>query len=422
MGTSEVGRTEELAALLAIDWADQKHVWTLQVAGSSNRQRGELNATPEAVDAFIGELQGRFPDGLIAVGLEQKRGALLCQLSKYPRLVLYPIHGASVNNLRKTLHPSGAKSDAVDADLVMDLLVHHRGHLRRLDPDTVETRKLQSLVEDRRKLVDNQTAYVEQLTAKLKLYFPQALRWLPDLRSPMSAEFLQRWPTLERLQKARLDTIRKFFQQHHCRSKELLQLREEEIPKAVVATQDPAIVDSSIAMVQSLLDTIQVLRKHIAEFDRQIAATAAIHPDLPIVKSLPGAGEVLEPRLLAALGTNRNRFRNASELQVVSGIAPVKEASGKSEWTHFRYACSKFLRQSFHEWAGHSIGFSRWAKAYYDHLTQEKDKGHQAAVRALAFKWLRILFRCWKDKVPYDEQKYIEALRRRGSPLAAALE
>jgi hypothetical protein len=98
----------------------------------------------------------------------------------------------------------------------------------------------------------------------------------------------------------------------------------------------------------------------------------------------------------------------------------VKTGSGQSEWIHFRWACPKFLRQTFHEWAGHSIAQSRWAKAYYD-AQIAKNKGHHAAVRALAFKWQRILFRCWKDHQPYDENKYIEALRRRGSPLAEAL-
>jgi transposase len=406
---------------VAIDWADQKHVWALQTAGSLNRQHGELEATPEAVDAWVGELLARYAGQPIAVALEQKRGALLYQLSKYERLVLYPVHGASVNNLREALYPSGAKDDVADADLLLELLSHHRAHLRRLEADTVETRKLQSLVEDRRKLVDDQSAYTQQLGAKLKLYFPQALRWMTDLKAPTTAAFLHRWPTLDALQKARPTTIRRFFQQHHSRSEEWLQFRLEEIPKAVAATRDPAIVESSVAMVQSLLQLIQTLHTRIAELDRQIAATAAVHPELRIMQSLPGAGPALEPRLLAALGTDRNRFKTASELQIVSGIAPVKQASGKSEWVHFRWACSKFLRQTFHEWAAHTIGFSRWANAYYDYLTQQKHKDHHAAVRALAFKWQRILFRCWKDGQPYDEEKYIAALRRRGSHLATML-
>jgi ribosomal protein S15P/S13E len=410
---------EDFAAWVAIDWADKKHVWTLQKAGSSSRQTGELEATPEAVDVWVSQLLLEFPGQRIAVALEQKRGALLCLLSKYAQLVLYPVHPATVSRMRAALYPSNSKDDPQDADLLLDILVYHRKHLRRLDADTVETRKLQILVEDRRQLVDQGTAYGNQLRAKLKLYYPRALRWLPDLQSVQAGDFLKRWPTLPLLQKARRETLETFFHEHNCRSEELLQKRLDEIPQAVVATTDAAIVDSSVAMVRALVDLMAVLRTHIAALDREIAATAAIHPELPILSSLPGAGEVMVPRLIAALGTQRERFACASELSAATGIAPVKQASGQSEWIHFRWACPKFLRQSFHEWVGHSIAKSTWAQAFYQEQIR-KGKGHHAAVRALAFKWQRILFRCWKDRQPYDEQKYLAALRRRGSPYAQA--
>jgi transposase len=418
--TATPPQEEDFAVFIAIDWADKKHVWALGKAGSPKREQGEIEATPEAVEAWISELRARLAGQRIAVALEQKRGPLLCQLSKYPELVLYPVHPATVSRMRAALYPSSSKDDPKDADLLLDILLHHRKHLRRLDADTIETRKLQMLVEDRRHLVDQQTAYAHQLRARLKLYFPQALRWLPELDAPLAADFLKRWPILPLLQKARLKTIRSFFQQHNCRSEALLTQRLQEIPQAVVATEDAAVVESGTAIVRALLDLIAVLRTHIAALDQQIAATAAVHPELPIVASLPGAGAAMEPRLIAALGTRRERFADASELQTLSGIAPVQRCSGQSEWIHFRWACPKFLRQTFHEWAGHSIAHSRWAKAYYD-AQIAKHKGHHAAVRALAFKWQRILFRCWKDHQPYDEDKYIETLRRRGSPLADAL-
>jgi transposase len=137
-------------------------------------------------------------------------------------------------------------------------------------------------------------------------------------------------------------------------------------------------------------------------------------------QSLPGAGAALAPRWVAFFGTDRERYHSAKEVACFSGIAPVRERSGKRDWIHFRYACPKFLRQTFHEWASHSMGYSEWARAYYDQQRAD-GSGHHAAVRALAFKWIRILFRCWKDRKPYDEQTYLAALRRRGSPLVAAL-
>ncbi len=411
----------EYAAFVAIDWADQRHTWAMIKTGTSQRQEGEFDATPEAVEAWVSELLAGCGGGPIALALEQKRGALLCLLSKFPGLVLYPIHPATTSRLRAALYPSGAKSDPGDAWLLLEVLLYHRRHLRVLKPDTVETRKLQFLVQDRRKLVDEKTEHLNQLRARLKLYFPQALRWLPELDSPLASDFLHRWPTLGKLQKARPQTVRDFFCQHNCRSQALQEKRLTEISQAVVATEDPAVVEAGQALVTALLDLIATLREHIAVLDRMIEETTAVHPDLPLLASFPGAGTVMAPRLVAALGTQRDRFGDARGLSQMSGIAPVQEKSGQSVWIHFRWSCPKFVRQSFHEWAGHSLAKSRWAKAYYDRQTA-KGMRHHAAVRALAFKWQRILFRCWQDHRPYDEEKYIEALRRRGSPLATALE
>src|SRR5450759_2652070 len=125
-------------------------------------------------------------------------------------------------------------------------------------------------------------------------------------------------------------------------------------------------------------------------------------------------------RLVAFFGTDRERYATAGEVACFTGIGPVRERSDQRDWIHFRYACPKFLRQTFHEWASHSIARSVWARAYYDRQ-RAKGSGHHAAVRALAFKWIRSLFRCWKDRKPYDEQTYIQALRRSASPLATIL-
>lgn len=143
-------------------------------------------------------------------------------------------------------------------------------------------------------------------------------------------------------------------------------------------------------------------------------------PDYALFRALPGAGPALAPRLLAAFGEQRERFAGADELQKYSGIAPVTERSGNKSWVHWRWQCPTFLRQTFVEWAAQTINKSFWAGAYY---RQQRDQGspHQAAVRALAFKWLRILYRCWQTRTPYDESTYLNALKRRGSPLLKAI-
>ena len=156
------------------------------------------------------------------------------------------------------------------------------------------------------------------------------------------------------------------------------------------------------------------LRESIVRHEEQIEEVAQAHPDFPIMDSLPGAGRALAPRLIAALGTDRSRFDTAEQLQCYSGVAPVLESSGRQRWVHCRWACPKFVRQTIHEWAQHSIAGCGWAREYYQ-AQRSRGKSHHTAVRALAFKWLRILFRCWHDRKPYQEQIYQEALARPAS-------
>jgi transposase len=164
-----------------------------------------------------------------------------------------------------------------------------------------------------------------------------------------------------------------------------------------------------IAQLRTVLD-------NIAAFDQAIGAISENLPDTRLFDCLPGAGAPFAPRLLAAFGQDRSRYGSANDLLQYSGIAPVTEQSGNTCWIHWRLRCPKFLRQTFIEWAGESVKHSFWAKAYY-RMQRDRGKSHQVALRALAFKWIRILFRCWKDHTPYDDATYLMALQDRGSPL-----
>jgi transposase len=409
----------QFAAFVGIDWADRQHVWCLQAAGSSQRESGELEQRVETVEAWVGQLCQRFGNRPIAIAVEQVKGALVCMLGKYPGLHLFPVPSTMCANMRKALYPSGAKNDPRDADLLLDLLLLHRDKLRRLSPDTEATRRVQNLVEERRKLVDEKTAQSNRLTDYLKIYFPQMLEWFKNPDSELVCGLLDRWPTLAALQKVSPEELRTFFRQHHyCQGRERVEQHIREMGRAIPAIGDQAVIEAKSAIVQVTAQIIRILLRSIAELDGKIEEAAAAHPDFFIFDSLPGAGAALAPRVLAALGSQRDRYDSADDVQKHSGIAPVEETSGKKKWVHFRWACPKFLRQSFHEWAGHSIAQSQWARAYY--LQQRKrGKGHHAAVRSLAFKWIRILFRCWQDGVAYDESKYLAALAKRGSPLSA---
>jgi transposase len=402
----------EFSAFVALDWADREHSWALEIPGRP-REQGQLEHTPEAIETWAAALSARFPGQRVAVALEQARGALLYALSKYVHVVLYPIHPATLSRYRAALFPSGSKSDPRDAELLLDLLVQQRSRLRCFQRDSEPTRMLRELVEKHRQLVDERTAQINRLTGLLKQYFPQALLWLEDLGSPLARALLQRWPTLPQLQAETEETVRDFFRQHHCRCEKRIEQRIQQISAARPLVEDPALVQPAVRMVHTVVELLAALRQEIVGFEQDIEEVFTSHPDAPIFASFPGAGPALAPRLLVAFGSLRDRFESANQVQSYSGIAPVLARSGETQhWIHFRWACPKFLRQTFHEFAALSIQQCGWAKEFYQQQ-RAKGKTHHAAVRALAFKWIRILFRCWQTHQPYQEERFLSSRQTR---------
>lgn len=411
----------EFAALVAIDWADRKHCWELLVTGSDQLEKGELKHTVESVHEWAMQLDHRFNGRPVAVALEQSHGALVYQLSKYPHLVLYPVHPNKSAQFRLALYPSGAKSDPRDTSAVMQLLRYHRGSLRRQDPDTPGTRLMKMFAEQRRELVDEKTRLSNRMTALLKIYFPQALDWIDDIDSPMGCDFLDKWPNLEQLQKAKPNVLAKFFREHNCRSEQRIQDRITAIYEAHDAIHDPAMREGGPVCVGNMVRQVRALAAGIADLEHRLEKLVAEHPDAPLFASFPGLGPVLLPRVIVAFGDKRDRFENAGELQCYSGIAPITKTSGHTKVVQMRHARPHFLCQTFVEWAGHTIASSQWARAFYDLKRSEKME-HFAIIRELAFKWQRIAMACRKKGQPYDEQVYMDSLRRRGSPLATRVQ
>jgi len=173
--------------------------------------------------------------------------------------------------------------------------------------------------------------------------------------------------------------------------------------------------------VHLICKELQLLLKTLEPFDQQIATVSQQHPDRGIFQALPGAGPVLAPRLLASMGSERERFPRPGNLQCLSGVAPVTKQSGNKCSIHRRYLCPKFLKQSFHEYAKESILHSRWAAAYYGQQPN-KGCGHHTAVRALAYKWQRIIWKCWQSHTVYKEQIHEAALKKNKSPLVGLLD
>jgi transposase len=394
----------QFAAFIGIDWADEEHA--VCVLDGPRLRREVLSHTPEAIAAWAAGLARDFNQQPVAVMVEQSRGALLHALMQYPQLVLYPINPKQAARYREALVHSGKKDDPTDAECLARFVREHHRQLRAWKPEDPVTRQLAQLVELRRKAVESRKQTTQQCIARLKQYFPLAL----ELGDSLYLAVVERWPTQQALARANPATLRKFFAQHGRRNEEQVNELIARIRAATPLTTDRAIIEPNALAVKFLVKELRVLEAAVAEFDAAIAECFAAHPDAELFRSPPGAGAALAPRLLVAFGTDRQRFTSADEVQAFSGIAPVTKRSGKSCQVTKRYFCNKFLRQTFHEFADHARKWSTWSKAFYEHLRAQGHR-HHAAVRSLAFKWIRILFRCWKNRQLYDEARYLQQLQ-----------
>jgi transposase len=405
----------DYVAFVGIDWADRKHDVCIQGADSELREFAVVAHQVDVIDEWAQSLHQRFGSP-IAVAVELTKGPIVSALQKYDFFDIYPVNPTTLAKYREAFTPSRAKDDPTDAELALDLILRHPERFKPLQPQSVAMRTLSSLVEHRRTLVDDRKRITNRLRYALKQYYPQTLDWVEQLDTVLFCDFITRWPTLTHVKRARNNTLLTFFHQHNMRRAKVLDERLASIKAATPLTMDEAIIIPYRLQVLVLVEQLRVQLEAIKQYDDEIERLAEQHVDYALFRTLPGAGPSLAPRLLVAFGENRERYPNAADLQKYAGVAPVTERSGKKCWVHWRWQCPTFLRQTFVEWAAQTINKSFWAGAYY---RQQREKGctYQAAVRALAFKWIRILYRCWQTRTPYNESTYLKALERRGSPL-----
>jgi transposase len=403
-------------AWIGLDWGDKEHAFAIQDAVGKS-EAGTLAHSAENLHRWLQKLGERYGAGPVALAIEASRGALIHALLEYPWLMIYPINPITSARYRSAFTPSGAKDDLPDAKVLLELVRDHAAKLRLLEEQDPVTVKLAGLVETRRKLVDRRTQIILQVESLLKSYYPQALQVAGDLKSDVALAFLNRWPDLISLKAARPATIKRFYHQHQVRSQELIEQRLALIAQAKALTTDDARVAVAALHLRALLDQLKIFHQHIPRFDEAIEQTFAEHADRDLFRNLPGAGRQLAPRLCVAFGTLRCLYPDPASLQKYSGVAPIREKSGNQVWTHWRWQTSTFLRQTFVEWAGQTVLYSDWAKVYYQRMIK-KGKRHAMILRALAFKWIRVLWKCWQDRQPYDEARYLKQLIHRKSPNA----
>lgn len=331
---------------VGIDWANDKHDLCVQQANSDIRKFKVIKHSANTINAWIIKLHKQYK-GQIAVAVELSKGPIVYALQKFDFVTIHPVNPSMLAQYRKAFSPSGAKDDPTDAELALDLMLNYPKKIKALKMESEPVRKLTYLVEQRRKLVEDRRRFSNRLINTLKQYYPHLLDWFSHRGSGLFCDFITRWPNLQKVKRARPETLRKFFISHKDRSSAYTEQRIKSISEAEPLTLDKAVIDSHQLLAVALAKQMLVAVEAIKIFDSEISELFDTLPDAELYRSLPGTGPCLAPRLLVAMGENRSRFTSASEIQMSVGIAPVTERSGQKCWVHWRYQCSKFVRQVF---------------------------------------------------------------------------
>lgn len=400
------------AFFIGIDWADRKHDIAVVTEQGKFECLKVIEHSTEAVEALLADLLSRAQGRPIAIMLEQSKGALINALVLRENVYLFPINPKQLVAYRQSFQNTKAKNDKQDATLLARLLFERHKSLRPWKPDDEQTRLLNNLCQTRRDLVEQRTSLAQRLLNLLKCFFP-ALLLLADCKlyqCPLLLKLLTKWPDPRDFKRQHPATLKAIFETYGYKKPEQRDPLIKSIKDAPLYTKDLAILECSAISARAIAQQLSVLEETIEVLDEKIRQVMATHQDAPLFTSLRGAGAALAPRLVTAFGTDRAKFEHADEVARFAGVAPVTKQSGNTCMVFRRHACNKYLLQTFHEFASAAAKWCPWSKAFYD-MWKAKGMKRHAILRKLAYKWIRVLFRCWKTSTPYNPERYETILK-----------
>jgi hypothetical protein len=411
------------AAVVAvgIDSSDAHHDVCLLGPGTDPEVRLRITNDLPGFERLLDELARRWPGREYRFAIENPRN-LLGRFLLFSGQRLYALNPLAVASTRKGLAPSGAKSDVLDAR-VLALLLRGRDEqqLRPLTRNSPQGTLLTGLVAQRRELVAEKTRLQHQLTAVLKGFYPRFRELFADLDAAITRAALQRFPSPTTLRQAtRAEWEALFAGTRYPQPTRIPQLWET--AQAPQVPLDPIEEQLGERQVRSLMRLLELVHQELRQLETEIEQAFADHPDAAFFRSLPGAGAVLAPALLTVFGDNRTRWQDWRQLACHVGTAPITVSSGKQRQVKMRFHCDREARTLLHLYAQGSRLRCDWARQCYQEQ-REAGKSHSGAVRGLANRWLRIIFRLWQDRLAYEEAVYLAARARRQAPrpeLAAA--
>jgi transposase len=402
---------------VGIDWAADTHA--VCVLDATGKVTSQFTITHSA-DGFAELLRrlGRLVDDPadVPVAIERPDGRLVDALLEAGHPVV-PVKPNAIKTWRDGEVLSGAKNDAGDAAVIAEYLRLRAHRLRVATPYRSETMALRTVVRTRDDLVAARVAATNQLAALLDAHWPGAKAVFADLESPIALAFLSRYPTPVAAAKLGEKRMATFCAKHGYSGRRTAAQLLTRLRAAPAGTTDEALTEALRDAVLAQVAVLRALVAAIRDLDRSVLAHLGEHPDAEIFTSLPRSGRINAAQVLAEWGDARQAYDGPDAVAALAGQTPVTRESGKHRAVHFRWACNKRFRNAISILANNSRQASPWAAKIYD---QARARGHDHphAIRILARAWIRVIYRCWLDGVPYDPARHGNAARLAAPPAA----
>ena len=380
-----------------LDWASQTHAVCVVDEHGAVTVQFEIEHNAAGLAELCRRLRAA---GTPAIAIERPSGLIVDALLEGGFTVV-PIHPNVVKATRPRYRSHGGKSDASDAYLLADLLRTDGHRFKPLAPQSDDIRALRALVRGRDDLVATRVQLTNQLRSLLQSFWPGATEVFADLDSPIGLAFILRYPTPESASRLGNKRMAAFCAQHAYsgrRSAEELLARLRQAPAVPLGELEAeAKGELALGLARTLERLVEQIRLMTSRIEHHIGST----DDGRILMSFPRAGRVCAAQILAELGNVRERFHSDDHLAAEAGVAPVTYASGKVKAVTFRWACNHRLRAALTCMADNSRHANAWAAAVY---AKAKARGcdHPHAIRILARAWVRVIWRAWTDRKPYE--------------------
>ena len=401
---------KDITHYAGFDWARHHHAVVVVDSHGQIVADFEFKHSLEGWQSFQ-EQTAPWPN--LAIAIETNQGAAVDQLLQRGYTV-YPVNPVASESYRKRKAPSGTKTDHFDGWGLADALRVDGHGWKQLQPMDPLTHQLRLLCQDEVSLIEQRTGFVNQLQQALVEYYPAALDAFDDWTCPSTWDFIIEFPTAQALVGAGKRRWEKFLHTHKLWRSETAEKRLSVFAQADQFRISEPIIQAKSRLALSLCKLLRTLQQQLDEYRGQIEALFQSHPDHDLFGSLPGARKVLAPRLLAAIGTDPQRYGSHQVLQCFAGTAPVSYESGQIKKAEIRWACDKFLRHTIHLWADCFRKASVWGQTYYQKKRQQ-GMSHACSLRCLGQRLLKIVFKMLTERKPYDAELHARNQHKHGS-------